>query len=773
VLHRSPAGSERQIISMSTPFVIGAALTVGLSGLVSPVNSQEICSESTTGRLACGTGAAATGANSTAIGAGAQASADSSVAVGQGSQALEANTVSIGSAGAERRLVNVAVGRVTSTSTDAVTGSQLHTTNEAVVLNSVAIVANTAAIAINTTAITNNRDSINGIAAAFGGGAAVSGGVFSGPAYVIQGGPYTSVGGALTALDTQVTTNTTSISNIINGRTGLVQQAAPGASLSVGAATDGASVDFSGLDGARTLTGVAAGAISAVSSEAVTGSQLYGAAESIAVALDGGAFIDGNGRVTTPSYTIQGQSVAGVGSALTRLDGQVTANTVSITNLSNTVGVVSTSVINLTTDVTNLSGEVTTLKDGVNDGTIGIVQRNSATGGIGVASNFGGTVVNFAGTDGARVLSGVASGIAATDAVNVGQLNAAMAGIVVNVPIRGNNTSSLAAPVATGSDALSIGYGSIASGNDGLAVGTRSQATGQLATAVGSRARASGGASLALGAGSSATGLRSTTSGSESRATGIDSAAYGAGAQALSSGTTSIGAGAIASAEMATVIGSQATGAGSNASAIGASAVASGSNTTALGQGAQATADSSMAVGQGSKAEFANSSAIGTNAATTRANQVAVGTASSTYTLAGITSLQSQGAQRGPTRLVTTDAAGNLGVSDFDFSSIVALDGRVGDLEAGLNELSRFSFEARREARQGIAAAMAMTSAAMPSAPGRTSWTMNGATFQGEYAFGASVAHRLDIQLPVALTAGYAYGGNNSHGVRVGLSGEF
>lgn len=120
-------------------------------------------------------------------------------------------------------------------------------------------------------------------------------------------------------------------------------------------------------------------------------------------------------------------------------------------------------------------------------------------------------------------------------------------------------------------------------------------------------------------------------------------------------------------------------------------------------------------------------------------------------------------AQSGPASFVTTDAAGNIATSPFTVDELL---GRV----AGAQQLAR---ETRREARQGVAAAMAMSAAPMPSAPGRTSWAVNTAAFRGEWALGAALAHRLDTQIPVAITAGYAYGGSDSHGVRVGLQGEF
>jgi hypothetical protein len=61
----------------------------------------------------------------------------------------------------------------------------------------------------------------------------------------------------------------------------------------------------------------------------------------------------------------------------------------------------------------------------------------------------------------------------------------------------------------------------------------------------------------------------------------------------------------------------------------------------------------------------------------------------------------------------------------------------------------------------------------MPSAVGHTSCAANTSTFHGEYAFGGGLADRLDTNVPMAITAGYAYGGGNTHGARVGLAGEF
>jgi trimeric autotransporter adhesin len=61
----------------------------------------------------------------------------------------------------------------------------------------------------------------------------------------------------------------------------------------------------------------------------------------------------------------------------------------------------------------------------------------------------------------------------------------------------------------------------------------------------------------------------------------------------------------------------------------------------------------------------------------------------------------------------------------------------------------------------------------MPSAPGRTTWAGNTSLFNGAVGLGGSVAHRFDTTIPLAITAGYAYGGNKTHVARAGLEGEF
>jgi hypothetical protein len=68
-------------------------------------------------------------ANAVALGSKSSVSAANSVALGAGSVADQANTVSVGTASNKRKITNVADGALTSTSSDVVNGSQLAATN--------------------------------------------------------------------------------------------------------------------------------------------------------------------------------------------------------------------------------------------------------------------------------------------------------------------------------------------------------------------------------------------------------------------------------------------------------------------------------------------------------------------------------------------------------------------------------------------------------------------------------------------------------------------
>lgn len=185
-------------------------------------------------------------------------------------------------------------------------------------------------------------------------------------------------------------------------------------------------------------------------------------------------------------------------------------------------------------------------------------------------------------------------------------------------------------------------------------------------------------------------------------------------------------------------------------------------NTSGKADAAASGADST-AVGYGANAAYDNSTALGNGATTTRANQVAIGTGSNTYTMAGVASDASRAAQVGATQVLTTDAYGNIASADVD----------LGQMKSDISSLKRTTDDIRKEERRGIATAMAMAATPTPSAPGRTAWATNVASFAGQMAGSFAVAHRVDIDYPLTVSAALGYSPGAPAGVRVGVAGEF
>ncbi len=64
----------------------------------------------------------------------------------------------------------------------------------------------------------------------------------------------------------------------------------------------------------------------------------------------------------------------------------------------------------------------TTLRGDVEAGRVGLVRQDAATGAISIGAQTGGSVISLAGIDGNRRLTGIADGVAASDAASVGQV---------------------------------------------------------------------------------------------------------------------------------------------------------------------------------------------------------------------------------------------------------------------------------------------------------------------------------------------------------------
>ncbi|EKS9886935.1 YadA-like family protein [Burkholderia pyrrocinia] len=280
------------------------------------------------------------------------------------------NSVTLGSAGTAVKLDNVAAGTLSSTSAEAVNGSQLFATNQQVDANksdiagltngtiglvqqSVAGAALTVGAATGGTSVNfagtsgdrkltgvaageSNTDAVNlqqltdAIANIEGGGTDPLAVTYDSDAKnsVTLGSAGTAVkidnvaagalsstsaeavnGSQLFATNQQVDANKSDIAGLTNGTIGLVQQSVAGAALTVGAATGGASVNFAGTAGDRKLTGVAAGV---GNTDAVNVSQLSGVTD----VLGGGAKVGTDGSIVPPSYQVNGNTYTNVADAI-------------------------------------------------------------------------------------------------------------------------------------------------------------------------------------------------------------------------------------------------------------------------------------------------------------------------------------------------------------------------------------------------------------------------------------------------------------------------
>jgi autotransporter adhesin len=307
--------------------------------------------------------------------------------------------------------------------------------------------------------------------------------------------------------------------------------------------------------------------------------------------------------------------------------------------------------------------------------------------------------------------------------------------------------------------------------NDGTIVnntacGNAAVATGGESTAVGNSSEASAPGGTALGAGAVATGDLGTAVGRGANAGGFVSTAIGSGANASGTGSIAIGQGTTASADSSIAIGGLASGVAGTA--LGSATFAAGSNSTAVGRLAAATGSDSTALGTNSSATFANSTAVGNGAVATRADQQMFGTASNTYTMAGIASAASAGAQVGPRQIVTSDSSGNLATSTLAGLGI-ASSADIGSLQAQIDGLAQRD----RQLASGIAISLALAQPVLQA--GQTVGVRIGwGTFAGSNAIGLSAAGVLargfaGPTTSLVVDGGLGFGGNYTAG-RAGVT---
>jgi len=450
----------------------------------------------------------AVGAESVAIGPNAVANNAGAVALGSGSVTDVAvgtanaviggttykfagttptSTVSIGAVGAERTITNVAAGRLSDTSTDAVNGSQLNATNLQVTKNTTditninagagikyfhanSVLPDSQALATDSVAIGPNAVASNAGAVALGAGSTTA----------------AAVGTA---------------STVINGTTYNFAGAAPTSTVSVGS-----------VGAERTITNVAAGRLSGSSTDAVNGSQLFFTNQSIenlsstvtankiryfSVQSTGGGNENNNGATGADAVAVGKDASATVDNGVALGSGSVSDRTVAGSTGNIPAG---SSLIPFNTTDRTLLGALS----------------------VGSATTY-------------RQITNVADGTQAQDAVTVRQLSGALQSFAVT-PIQYFHANSTAADsLAIGAESVAVGPQTVVNGNNGVGIGN------------GAVVQQSAPGGIAIGQGSTSHLADSIALGTQSSAAAVQGVALGAGTSVTQAGGVALGAGSVAS----------------------------------------------------------------------------------------------------------------------------------------------------------------------------------------------------------------------------------
>ncbi|MGU3391097.1 beta strand repeat-containing protein [Sphingomonas sp. M1A8_2b] len=593
---------------------------------------------------------------------------------------LSRSRVTFGGIGAPSVVLgNVAAGALNSTSTDAVNGSQLFTTNTNVTNTNTAITnltttisnggigavqySNAATPTVANGGVPSNDVALVGAAAGPVGLHNVAAGVVAtGSTDAVNGGQLATVSGqvgGLSALAVQYDDSgrtrvslggvgtgaaPVALGNVAAGALGAGStDAVNGAQL--GATNDAVSVNtttianintsVTGLQAnallydstlqafnanrggaAQRITNVAAGGLGAGSLDAVNGGQLAGLGSSLASALGGSSTYNPATGAVTAGILYGGTTYGSVQGAVSAIETSV-GGILTGTDL-RYFNVSSTMVDSqaLGTDSTAIGPNAVASADG-----------SIATGRNTVASSAGSVAIG----DGSSAISG--------KAVSIGFAN-----------------------IASGDGAVAIGDPNIATGDGAVALGRDNQATGIGAVALGDTNFATGNGTVSIGQTNQATGNGTIAIGTSNVVNGLGALALGNRNQVNGDGGLAFGSDIMTNGVNTLAVGNASAAMGNFAAAFGNNSVASGLNSTALGTAAVASADSTLAVGESSVASGLRSSALGTSSAATafastalgagaianRENSVALGNASSTlrggvasYTAFGVTGAQS------------------------------------------------------------------------------------------------------------------------------------
>ncbi|EMR9380554.1 YadA-like family protein [Escherichia coli] len=751
-------------------------------------------------------------------------------------------------------ITDVANGDVSSTSSDAVNGSQLYTTNKYVV-------------------------------DVLGGGAEVNAdGSISAPTYTIANTDYDNVGDALNAIDTTLDD-------------ALLWDADAG--------ENGAFSAAHGKDKtASVITNVANGAISSTSSDAVNGSQLYTTNQYIVDALGGDAEVNADGTITAPTYTIANAEYNNVGDALDALDDNAllwdeTANGGAgaynashdgkasiITNVANgsisedSTDAVNGSQLNATNMMIEQNSQIINQLAGNTDATyieengaginyvrtndnglafndasasgvgatavgynavasgassVAIGQNSSSTVDTGIALGSSsvssrviakgsrdtsvtenGVVIGYDTTDGEllgalsigddgkyRQIINVADGSEAHDAVTVRQLQNAI-GAVATTPTKYFHANSTAEDsLAVGEDSLAMGAKTVVNGSAGIGIGLNTLVLADAINgiAIGSNARANHANSIAMGNGSQTTRGAQTgytaynmdapqnsvgefSVGSEDGQRQITNVAAGsADTDAVNVGQLKVTDERVAqNTQSITNLNNQVTNLDTRVTNIengigdivttgstkyfktntdGVDANAQGKDSVAIGSGSIAAADNSVALGTGSVANEENTISVGSSTNQRRITNVAAGVnATDAVNVSQLKSSEAGGVR------YDTKADGSIDYSNITLGGGNGSTTRISNVSAGVNNNDAVNYAQLKQSVQetkqytdqrmvemdnklsktesklsgGIASAMAMTGLPQAYTPGASMASIGGGTYNGESAVALGVS---------------------------------
>ncbi len=377
-----------------------------------------------------GHGAVLGASNTVAVGAGAAANNVDDVALGSGSTTAAANptasvtingttynfqginptsVVSVGAADSERQITNVAAGRISQTSTDAINGSQLYATNQAI-----EAVTKVAGAGWNLQA---NGDAASNVA----------------PGDTVQFLDGDNI--EITRNGSDVTVATKKDVSFDSVTTGDTVMNTDGVTIAGGPSMTTAGIDAGNL----VITNVAPGTIGSTSTDAVNGSQLYGLGTTIANSIGGGTTYNPATNVLNTVLTVGGNTYNTVQDALQQVSSTASAGWNMTTGQTGTGTVSGTSVANVAPSGTatyvagdNISltqnGSTLTIATNPNVSFDSVTTGNTTmnTDGVSIAGGPNGTVslTNTGLNNGGNVITNVAAGVNQTDAVNVSQLEA-------------------------------------------------------------------------------------------------------------------------------------------------------------------------------------------------------------------------------------------------------------------------------------------------------------------------------------------------------------